>query len=126
MLKSTIRFTGNKPFIEINGIPHSPHAYTTYFDECGEWSDFIKSGYRMFFVNISFNDLPINNITGFSPFRTGVFETDSPDYEEFDNIVSDIINECPDALIFPRIHISMPRKWLKENLIFLSSLGHAG
>lgn len=116
MLKSSVKFIGNKPFIEINGIPHSPLAYTTYFDECGEWSDFIKSGYRMFFVNISFNDLPINNITGFSPFIKGVFETDIPDYSDFDEIVKGIISECPGALIFPRIHISMPRKWVNENI----------
>ena len=115
MLKSKIRFIDNKPFVEINGVSHSPLAYTTYFDECGEWSDFIKSGYRMFFVNVSFNDLPINNITGFSPFLKGVFESDVPDYSDFDEIVKGIISECPDALIFPRIHISMPRKWVSEN-----------
>lgn len=115
MLKSKIEFINNKPLIKVDDSLYSPLAYTTYFDECGEWSDFIKSGYRMFFVNISFNDLPINNVTGFSPFRTGAFEADMPDYEEFDSIVSNIIKECPDALIFPRIHISMPRKWLKEN-----------
>ncbi len=115
ILKSEIKFLNDRPMIIINGKPHSPLAYTTYFDECGEWSDFIKSGYRMFFVNVSFNDLPINNITGFSPFLKGVFETDTPDYSEFDGIVSSIISVCPDALIFPRIHISMPRKWLKNN-----------
>ena len=56
MLKSKITFVDNKPFIEINGNLHAPLAYTTYFDECGEWSDFIKSGYKMFFVNVSFTD----------------------------------------------------------------------
>jgi beta-galactosidase len=115
MLKSKIEFINNKPLIRVDDSIYSPLAYTTYFDECGEWYDFIKSGYKMFFVTISFNDLPINNLSGFSPFKTGVFETETPDYKEFDDIVSGIIKECPDALIFPRIHISMPRKWLKEN-----------
>lgn len=101
--------------ININGEIHSPLAYTTYFDECGEWSDFIKYGYKMFFVNFSFTDLPINNSSGFTPFRTGVFDTETPDYSEFDEIVSSIVAECPDALIFPRINIAMPRKWLREN-----------
>lgn len=114
-MKTRIEFSNGRPMINIDETNHSPLAYTTYFDECGEWSDFIKSGYRMFFVNVSFNDLPINNITGFSPFLTGVFENDIPDYSEFDSIVSSIVSECPDALIFPRIHISMPRKWLKNN-----------
>lgn len=102
--------------IEVNGKIHSPIAYTTYFDECGKWSDFIKCGYKMFFVNVSFTDLPINNTTGFTPFRTGVFETDVPDFSEFDEMVKQIIGECPDALIFPRINISMPRKWINDNL----------
>ena len=116
MLKTTVDFIDNKPFINVDGKIYSPLAYTTYFDECGEWSDFIKSGYKMFFVNVSFTDLPINNVTGFTPFRTGVFETATPDYSGFDEIVHSIIEDCPDALIFPRINISMPRKWVEENL----------
>lgn len=115
MLKSKIEFINGRPMININGINHSPLAYTTYFDECGEWKDFIDSGYKMFFVNISFTDLPINNFTGFTPFRTGVFETETPDYSEFESIVHMILSECPDAFIFPRINLSMPRKWIEEN-----------
>ena len=83
-MKSKIRFADNRPMIDIDGLLYPPLAYTTYFDECGQWSDFIRSGYRMFFVNVSFTDLPINNTTGFSPFLTGVFEKAEPDYSEFD------------------------------------------
>ncbi len=115
MLKSKVEFLNNRPLINVNGKRYSPLAYTTYFDECGEWSDFIEKGYKIFFVNISFTDLPINNFSGFTPFRTGVFETETPDYSEFDEIVRGIIAKCPDALIFPRINIAMPRKWIKEN-----------
>lgn len=116
MIKSHIEFKNGKPFINIDGELHSPLAYTTYFEECGEFSDFIRSGYRMFFVNVSFTDLAINNVSGFSPFLTGVFEGDAPDYNEFDGIVREILSECPDALIFPRINIAMPRKWIKKNI----------
>ncbi|MBR3589154.1 MAG: hypothetical protein IKL16_06280 [Clostridia bacterium] len=116
MLKTHIQFENGKPFISVDGELHSPMAYTTYFDECGEFSDFIKSGYKMFFVNVSFTDLPINNFTGFTPFRTGVFESDIPDYSEFDGIVDEILSECPEALIFPRINIAMPRKWIENNI----------
>ena len=87
-MKSQIEFKNGKPFINIDGSLHYPLAYTTYFDECGCWSDFISNGYRMFFVNVSFNDLPINNITGFSPFLKGVFESDVPDYSAFDESLS--------------------------------------
>ena len=126
MLKSRIEFVNNKPFVNVNGEKFSPLAYTTYFDECGEWLDFIEKGYKMFFVNISFTDLPINNSSGFTPFRTGVFETDTPDYSEFDEIVRGIVAKCPDALIFPRINIAMPRKWIKENPLHTVSTSNGG
>ena len=115
MLKSHIEFVNEKPFININGELHYPLAYTTYFDECGEFSDFVNSGYRMFFVNVSFSDLPINNVTGFSPFLTGVFEGEQPDYCEFDSRVGEILALCPNAFIFPRINITMPRRWIAQN-----------
>ncbi len=115
MLKSKIEFKNGKPYICINGALHAPLAYTTYFEELGEYSDFIKSGYRMFFVNVSFTDLPINNFTGFTPFKTSVFDGDEPNYTEFDSTVRRILSECPDAFIFPRINIAMPRKWIENN-----------
>ncbi len=115
MLKSKVEFKNSKPYININGELHSPLAYTTYFEERGEWSDFIKNGYKMFFINISFTDLPINNMSGFTPFLSGVFDEEIPNYKDFDALAEKIIKECPDALIFPRINIAMPRKWLKEN-----------
>ncbi len=114
-MKSLIEFKNGKPYISIDGVLHYPLAYTTYFEECGEFSDFIKAGYKMFFINVSFTVLPINNVSGFSPFRTGVFEGDEPDYREFDGIVAEILAECPDALIFPRINVAMPEKWIENN-----------
>lgn len=115
MLRSRIEICNGKPFILINDELHYPLAYTTYFEDCGQFHDFINNGYRMFFINVSFTDLPINNMTGFTPFRTGIFEGDTPDYNEFDSVVKKIVSECPDALIFPRIHVAMPRKWVAAN-----------
>jgi hypothetical protein len=105
-----------KPFVNADGKLYAPLAYTTYFDECGEWADFIAAGYKIFFVNVSFTDLPINSVTGFTPFLTGVFDGDIPDYSEFDSNVSRILSECPDALVFPRINISMPQNWINNNI----------
>ena len=115
-MTSSIEFRHGRPYINIDGELHAPLAYTAYFEERAEYSDFIKNGYRMFFVNVSFTNLPINNFTGFTPFLTGVFEGDCPDYTEFDGTVSRILNECPDAFIFPRINIAMPRKWIEAHL----------
>ena len=113
---SSVEFKNGKPFISIDGVLHYPLAYTTYFEECGEFSDFIIAGYKMFFINVSFTRLPINNVSSFSPFRTGVFEGDEPDYREFDGVVGRILSECPNALIFPRINVAMPQKWIENNL----------
>lgn len=115
MLRTCIEYKNSKPFINVNGELHYPAAYTTYFEECGDFSGFIEKGYRMFFINVSFTKLPINNSTGFSPFRTGVFDNEVPDYSEFDYHAQKIIEKCSDALIFPRINISMPRKWTDKH-----------
>ncbi len=114
-MNSVVEYKNGRPYISIDGNLHYPLAYTTYFEERGEFSDFIKSDYKMFFVNVSFTDLPINNVSAFSPFKTGVFEKSVPDYKEFDGVVGGILAECPDALIFPRINIAMPRKWIADN-----------
>lgn len=116
MLKTHIEYKNGKPFISVNGKLHYPLAYTTYFEECGRFSDFIKHDYKMFFINISFTKLSINTTSNFSPFYTGVFENDKPDYSEFEGIIREIQKECPDALIFPRINIAMPQKWINENI----------
>lgn len=116
MLKTHIEYKNGKPFISVNGKLHYPLAYTTYFEECGRFSDFIKHDYKMFFINISFTDLAISTTSNFSPFYTGVFENDEPDYNEFESIVRKILKACPDALIFPRINIAMPQKWINENI----------
>lgn len=115
MINSRIEIKNGKLYICVNEKLYTPFAYTTYFDECGEFYDFTQNGYRIFFVNISFSDLPINNATGFTPFLTGVFESEVPDFSEFDANVLKILSLCPDALIFPRINIAMPRKWIEEH-----------
>ena len=114
-MNSSVELRNGKPYISIDGALYYPLAYTTYFEECGEFSDFIKAGYKMFFINVSFTKLAINNVSGFSPFRTGVFEGGAPDYREFDGVVNKVLAECPDAFIFPRINVAMPQKWIDEN-----------
>lgn len=116
MLTSAIRIHGSNPILYIDGQPTAAMAYTTYFEERSRYEDFIDAGYRIFFVNISFTKAPINNFTGFTPFRVGVFEDPSrPDYSEFETAVQKILEKCPDAVIFPRIYASMPRWWTESH-----------
>ena len=114
MHKSEIRQIKNTPTLFIDGVPTTAMAYTTYFEERSNCADFVNIGYRLFFVNASFTTLPINSAsTGFSPFRVGVFENEeTPDYSEFEREVYRILDAAPDAVIFPRIYVSMPKQWI--------------
>ena len=104
------------PRLYINGREECAMAYTTYFEERSRYTDFIKAGYRIFFVNVSFTTAPINSVTGFTPFNVGVFEDpETPDYSELECAVHKILDACPDAIIFPRINVSMPKRWVDSH-----------
>ena len=117
MLKSEIKICGGAPTLFISGERTPAMAYTTYFEERSCCADFADAGYRIFFVNASFTTLPINSAaTGFSPFRVGVFEDmEHPDYSEFEREVYRSLAACPDAVIFPRINVSMPKWWIEAH-----------
>ncbi len=113
MHRSEIRRIGNVPRLFVDGAETCAMAYTTYFEERSHCADFAEIGCRLFFVNTSFTALPINSsFTGFSPFRVGVFENEGcPDYSEFEREIYRILKAAPDAVIFPRIYVSMPKWW---------------
>jgi len=127
MLKSSIEMNNGNPCLSVNGQHMAAMAYTTYFPERNCYQDFIDAGYRIFFVNISFTASPINSYdTGFTPFRIGVFENlNNPDYSEFEDYVYKIIRACPDAIIIPRVYVSMPKWWIEThpNEVTLSPKG---
>ncbi|MBE6668035.1 MAG: hypothetical protein E7607_06995 [Ruminococcaceae bacterium] len=118
MFKSKIKTKNGNPCLYIDGQPTTAMAYTTYFEERSCCADFARIGCRLFFVNTSFTSLPINSYaTGFSPFRVGIFENiNTPDYSEFEREVHRILKACPDAIIFPRIYVSMPKWWVDTHL----------
>ena len=116
MLKSRISLKNGSPRLYIDGRETTAMAYTTYFGERNRYEDFIRAGYRIFFVNASFTSLPINSAaTGFTPFRIGVFENGGEDYSEFEGGVNEILALCPDAIIFPRLYVSMPKDWIESH-----------
>lgn len=116
-MKSDIRIKNKIPTLYIDDCPTAATAYTTYFEERSAYREFIAAGYDLFFVNASFTTLPINSeVTGFSPFRVGIFENPAQeDYTEFENAVNKILEACPQARIFPRINISMPKQWVDDH-----------
>ena len=113
MIQSEIRVKNGRPVLYLNEAPATAMAYTTYFEERSDAAAFAAAGYRIFFVNLSFTSRPINNFTGFTPFRVGAFEDPAaPDFSEFEAAVRAILDACPDAVIFPRIYVSMPGSWV--------------
>ena len=116
MLTSEIKLKDGYPALYVNGKETTAIAYTAYFEERSCCADFSKAGYKIFFVNASFTRLAINSCaTGFSPFRVGIFEdNENPDYSEFEREIYRVLAACPDAIIFPRINVSMPSWWVEE------------
>ena len=113
MIRSEIRTRNGRPSLYLDGQKAVAMAYTTYFEERSGYADFIRAGYRLFFVNLSFTKKPINSITGFTPFHVGAFEDPAhPNYSEFEDAVRRIVACCPEAVIFPRIYVSMPSGWV--------------
>ena len=96
MLKSKIKVINGAPYLYINDELTPAMAYTTYFEERSCYEDFIKAGYRIFFINVSFTTLPINSNTGFSPFRVGVFE--DPLFRIIQNLKTPSKKYCSPAL----------------------------
>ncbi len=116
MLNSFIETKNGLQTLYIDNKAYPAMAYTTYFEERSCAEDFIKAGYRIFFVNASFTTLPINSKTGFSPFEIGIFETEGKtDFSEFETAVRKLLKACPEAVIFPRINISMPKWWINSH-----------
>lgn len=116
MLKSEIRTNGLKTDLYIDGRKTAAVAYTTYFEERSRAEYFAKAGYRIFFINVSFSVEPINPNTKFSPYRVGVFDDpECENYTEFEGEVRRLLKVCPDAIIFPRIYITMPKWWLSAH-----------
>ena len=111
MISSSIGFEHGRVRLIIDGERVPACAYITYFDERTCCDDFARAGYRIFSLCASFCSLPLNSTTGFAPLH-GIFDVEGrPDYSRFDRNVRKILRCCPNAVIFPRVRISMPAWW---------------
>ena len=115
-IHSEIKDCGGVPTLYINGKPHAAAAYMTYLEKFNKYGDFAAAGYKFFSVPVLFSGRWISITNGLTPFKKGIFDVkDAPDFSLFDESVEKILEACPDAYIIPRVNISMPVWWEKEN-----------
>ena len=111
MITSEIRPYTGVPTLFVNGQPIPGAAYMTYYTDRNRYADFAEAGYRLFSVPVCFAARTINESSQFPPFKPGIFEGDEPDYTSFDRDMRDLLDACPDALVFPRVNVSLPIRW---------------
>ncbi len=116
MKESRISSRSGNSYFEIDGRTLPACAYITYFEERNEYKTFAQSGCRLYSVSISTASQPINAVSGFMPFERGVFDDkQQPDFSAVDASIQMVLDACPDAYIFPRIYVCMPKWWIDEN-----------
>ncbi len=124
MVRSEIIMVGENPTLAINGVPVAENAYITYFRKKACYGDFAKAGYKLYSVPLYFATRGITEYNHIPPFDDGIFEGDEPDYSIIDSAFREILDECPDAYIFPRVNMALPEKWERENPDELCDIGN--
>ena len=116
MISSEIRSHGGVPTLFINGKPTPGMAYITYFRKDACYRQFSEAGYRLFSIPVYFGDQTINARSMPRPFGPGIFsEKGKADFSILDRQIQQVLDDCPDAMIFPRVNMSMPSWWESEN-----------
>ena len=107
---------GGVPTLFVNGSPIPAAAYMTYLEEYNNYAEFAAAGYTLFSVPVLFAGRWISATELFKPFHAGIFDDkDAPDFSTLDASIARILAACPQALIFPRVNVSMPLWWIGEN-----------
>lgn len=116
MVTSEVRLSGGVPTLFIDGRPVPGLAYITYFRADARYRQFADAGYRLFSIPVYFGDQGINAVYGIRPFEPGIFsEKGKADFSILDRQIGQILEIVPDAYVFPRVNMSMPSWWEREN-----------
>ena len=115
MVTSYVKNNRGVPALFVNDEPINPMAYITYFTEKNMYREFAENGYKLYSVPVYFTEQTINEQSQIPPFQKGIFDKiysgGEPDYAIFDRLVAQICEHCPDAMIFPRVNVSIPYAW---------------
>lgn len=99
----------------VDGNILPPDAYITYYTEKNRYSDFAEVGYKLYSVPLFFSSKTLNENSQAPCFGKPIFDGDEPDFAAIDEDFHKILDACPDALIFPRVNVSLNEKWEREN-----------
>lgn len=113
---SQVKDCGGVPALYVNEKPFTSVAYMTYFEQFNDYKGFADKGYCFFSAPVLFAGRWINSTSDTPAFKKGIFDVkDNPDFSLLDESVKKILEQCPDAFIFPRVNVSMPEWWETEN-----------
>ncbi|MBS7263313.1 MAG: hypothetical protein KIG36_06875 [Eubacteriales bacterium] len=112
---SDVRFHNGIPTLFVDGNPVAANAYMSYFTDNARYGDFARASYRLFSLPVFFAERTINDSSQIPPFDGGVFETDPPDFALADRVFEKVLAASPDAMIFPRVNVSLPIAWERAN-----------
>lgn len=99
----------------VDGVPIAPDAYITYITPKACYEDFATAGYKLFSLPIFFSSKTLNEDAQYPAFSYALFESEEPRFDLVDEDFRKIIRACPDALIFPRVNISLSEAWERAN-----------
>ena len=113
---SRISNYGGVPTLFVNDEPQLGMAYITYYEERNRYLDFAQAGYKLYTFTTFFGDQTINESSWPAPMGGALFPAKGVfDPAPFEECVRHILEACPDAMIFPRVNMSLPRWWELEN-----------
>ena len=110
-LTSAIQQINGIPTLFVNGKAADRVAYMTYLVENNRYADFAQALYRLYSLSLFFGTNHLNEYSRSRSFTKGIYDTDTPYYEEWDRNVERILSVCPDALILPRVNVNLSEAW---------------
>ncbi|MBQ4050033.1 MAG: hypothetical protein IJD13_00245 [Oscillospiraceae bacterium] len=113
---SEVRMHGGVPTLFVNNVPLPGPAYVTYMPERADYRNFAAMGHRLYSVCAYFATRPISSAELYEPFMPGIFEKKGePDFSIVDKEIERVLEACSDALIFPRVNVTLPEWWEEEH-----------
>lgn len=114
--ESSVCLKNGNPVLKIGNEELPAIAYMTYFDERNDYKAFAEKDFRIYSVSVSLSYQPINTLSGFMPYAGGVFDKKGEaDFSHTDAAMKRVLDACPEAYIFPRIYVTMPKWWVNEH-----------